>query len=48
MSIGAAATLLVAIAFTALVVWVVLPRNRARLERFGRIPLDTDDSTEGR
>jgi hypothetical protein len=48
MTIGAAATLFVAIAFTLLTVWVVLPRNRARFERYGRIPLDPNDSHEGR
>ena len=48
MTVGAAATLFVAIAFTALVIWVVMPRNRERFERFGRIPLDPNDSDEGR
>jgi hypothetical protein len=48
MTFGAAATLIVAIAFTVLVLWVILPRNRHRFERYGRIPLDSNDSEEGR
>jgi cbb3-type cytochrome oxidase subunit 3 len=40
MTLGALVTLLVAIVFTGLVVWVVLPRNRSRLERHGEIPFD--------
>jgi hypothetical protein len=48
MTFGAVATLLVAVAFTALVVWVILPRNRDRLEDHGRIPLDSNKTDEGR
>ena len=48
MTFGAIATLLVAIAFTALVVWVLLPRNRKKLESHGRIPFDTNETDEGR
>lgn len=42
MSFGAIATLLVAIAFTGLVYWVLRPSNKARLESYGAIPLDDD------
>ena len=47
MTFGAVATIVVAVAFSGLVVWLLLPRNR-RLERYGRIPLDSDDSKKGR
>jgi cbb3-type cytochrome oxidase subunit 3 len=47
MTVGAIITLLVAVAFAGLLTWVLLPRNRRRLERHGKIPLD-DDSPEGR
>jgi cbb3-type cytochrome oxidase subunit 3 len=42
MSFGAIATLLVAVAFTGLVYWVLRPSNKARLESYGAIPLDDD------
>jgi len=42
MSFGAFATLFVAVAFGALVVWVLKPSNRARFERDARIVLDDD------
>ena len=48
MTFGALATLIVAIAFVALIIWVLLPRNRTRLERHGRIPLEPDDTKKGR
>jgi hypothetical protein len=40
MSLASVAVVFVAVAFTALVVWVCLPRNRDRLEAHGAIPLD--------
>jgi len=42
MNIGALATVAVAIAFSALLVWVLKPANRARFERYARIALDDD------
>lgn len=44
MSVGAWATLVVAIAFTALLVWVLAPSNRARFDRYARMALDDDDA----
>jgi cbb3-type cytochrome oxidase subunit 3 len=40
MSLPELAVVLVAVAFTALVVWVLLPRNKKRFEDDARIPLD--------
>jgi cbb3-type cytochrome oxidase subunit 3 len=42
MTFGAIATLLVALAFTGLVYWVLRPANKARFESYGSIPLDDD------
>ncbi len=39
--------LAVTIAFTGLVIWVYWPSHRQRLESFGSMPLDDDDSSEG-
>lgn len=40
-------TVLVPIAFTALLVWVLRPLNKKRLESYGSIPLDEDrDDTD--
>jgi cbb3-type cytochrome oxidase subunit 3 len=39
--------LAVTIAFTGLVIWVYWPSHRQRLESFGSMPLDDDDSPEG-
>ncbi len=43
MSLPVIAVVLVALAFTGLVVWVALPRNKARLEAHGAIPLHDDE-----
>ena len=43
MSLPVIAVVLVAVAFTGLVVWVVLPRNKARLEAHGAIPFHDDE-----
>jgi cbb3-type cytochrome oxidase subunit 3 len=48
MNLPTAAVVFVALAFTALVVWVLLPRNRSRLEAHGAIPLEGDDSQQER
>jgi len=39
--------LAVTVAFTGLVIWVYWPSHRQRLESFGSMPLDDDDSSEG-
>jgi len=39
MSFGALAVVIVAVAFTGLVIWVMRPSNKARLESYGTIPL---------
>ncbi len=45
MNLPTLAVVLVALAFTALLVWVLLPSNKARLEAHGTIPL-TDGPLE--
>lgn len=45
MSLASVAVVLVAVAFAGLVIWVVLPSNKARLERYGSIPLDDSEET---
>ena len=42
MNLPTLATLLVSIAFIGLCVWVLWPSNKARLERYGSIPLEDD------
>ncbi len=36
------ATLFVTLTFVGLLIWVLLPANRRRLESYGMIPLDDD------
>jgi cbb3-type cytochrome oxidase subunit 3 len=36
------ATLLVSIAFIGLCAWVLLPSNKARIEKYGQIPFEDD------
>ena len=43
MNLPILATLLVTFAFTGLIVWVLLPSNKARFERDALIPLRDDD-----
>jgi len=40
MSLATVAVVFVAVAFTALLVWVLLPGNKTRLEAHGAIPLE--------
>ncbi len=44
MSLGSLATVGVAIGFAVLVVWVLWPSNKQRLEDHGHIPFDADDN----
>jgi cbb3-type cytochrome oxidase subunit 3 len=46
MHVGTIATVLVAVAFIALCVWVMRPSNKDTIESHGRIPLDDDTSGE--
>ena len=46
MSVGAFATLVVAVAFAGLLVWVLAPSNRARFDRYARMALDEDDAPQ--
>jgi hypothetical protein len=48
MSFATAAVVFVAIAFSTLVVWVLLPSNRKRLEAHGEIPLDEGTPSDRR
>jgi cbb3-type cytochrome oxidase subunit 3 len=43
MSLPVIATVLVSVAFVGLIVWVLLPSNKARFERDAQIPLQDDD-----
>jgi cbb3-type cytochrome oxidase subunit 3 len=43
MTFGAFVTLLVSVGFAALFYWVLNPRNKARLQSYGSIPLDDDE-----
>lgn len=43
MTFGAFVTLLVSIAFAALLYWVLNPRNKARFQSYASIPLEDDE-----
>ena len=47
MNLPTLAVVLVALAFTALLVWVLLPSNKARLEAHGAIPLSDEPLEDG-
>ena len=48
MNLATLATILVAVAFLGLCVWVFRPANKTRLEEHGRIPLQSSDDEETR
>ena len=43
MTLPTLATVIVCIAFVGLIVWVLMPSNKARLESLGSIPFDDDE-----
>jgi len=47
MTLPTLATVIVSIAFVGLLVWVLLPSNKARLESLGSIPFDDDEEQAG-
>lgn len=48
MSLGALSVVIVTVAFTGLLVWVLRPSNKARLEAHGSIPLRDGTPTQER
>ena len=46
MNVATLATVLVAVAFISLCVWVMRPKNKDTIEAHGRIPLDDDTPGE--
>lgn len=46
MSLASLATVLVTVAFVGLCVWVLLPRNKKRLEHYGQIPLEPSEQKD--
>jgi cbb3-type cytochrome oxidase subunit 3 len=47
MTLPALATVIVSIAFVGLIVWVLMPSNKARLESLGSIPFDDEEKRTG-
>jgi cbb3-type cytochrome oxidase subunit 3 len=45
MTLPTLATVLVSVAFVGLIVWVLAPRNKARLEALASIPFDDPDTS---
>jgi cbb3-type cytochrome oxidase subunit 3 len=47
MTLPTLATVIVCIAFVGLIVWVLMPSNKARLESLGSIPFDDEEKQAG-